>query len=193
MKKSWNLWFLFALVLMLTGCGSKFEPTESTIFVTSKGIVKSAVMESFDEAYYDFDELYEDVEKTVKTYCLDKNEELVTMQSLTEGNQEVSLLMEYQSVEDYAAFNDVLLFSGTYAEAVEAGYVPESLCDPEGAYIEQDPEKLGNLKTIVTEESICIQTSGKIQYTSDNVTVLDKKLAKSMEAGKNFPAFILYK
>lgn len=193
MKKSLNFWFAFAFVLLLTGCGSKFEPTESTVFITSKGIVKSAVIESFDQSYYDFDELYKDVETTVKTYCLDKNEELVTMQSLTEENHEVSLLMEYQSVEDYAAFNDVLLFSGTFAEAVDAGYMPESLCDAEGVYVEFDLEKYGRLKTIVTEESISFQTNGKIQYTSDNVTVLDKKLAKVMEAGKNYPAFILYK
>lgn len=193
MKKSLNFWFAFAFVLLLTGCGGKFEPTESTVFITSKGIVKSAVIESFDQPYYDFDELYKDVEKTVKTYCLDKNEELVTMQSLTEANHEVSLLMEYQSVEDYAAFNDVLLFSGTFAEAVDAGYMPESLCDAEGVYVEIDLEKYGKLQTIVTEESISFQTNGKIQYTSDNVTVLDKKLAKAMEAGKNYPAFILYK
>ena len=54
-------------------------------------------------------------------------------------------------------------------------------------------ESLADLKVIVTEESVCIQTSGKIKYVSDNVTVLDKKLAKAMEAGKTHPAFVLYK
>ena len=193
MKKSLNFWFIFVMALMLSGCGSKFEPTESTIFVTSKEKVQSAVMESFEEPYYNFDELYKEIEKEVKAYCLDKNDELVTMNSLVEENDSVSLLMEYQTVEAYAEFNDVLLFSGSFEEAVDAGLIPETLYTVEGEYAEIDLEEHGKLKVIVTEESVCVQTSGKIAYTSDNVVVLDKKLAKAMEAGKNHPAFILYK
>ena len=193
MKKSLNFWFIFVMALMLSGCGSKFEPTESTIFVTSKEKVQSAVMESFEEPYYNFDELYKEIEKEVKAYCLDKNDELVTMNSLVEENDSVSLLMEYQTVEAYAEFNDVLLFSGSFKEAVDAGLIPETLYTVEGEYAEIDLEEHGKLKVIVTEESVCVQTSGKIAYTSDNVVVLDKTLAKAMEAGKFHPAFILYK
>ena len=63
----------------------------------------------------------------------------------------------------------------------------------EGITAEIDLEKQGDLKVLVTEESVCIQTSGRIKFVSDNVTVLDKKLAKAMEAGKTHPAFVLYK
>ena len=121
------------------------------------------------------------------------NEEAVTVESLTQGEDEVTLLMNYQTAEDYAAFNEVLLFTGTYAEAVDAGYIPSELHDVEGEGIALDSEDLGNLKVIVTEESISIQTSGKIRYVSDNVSVMDKKLAKALEAGKTHPAFVLYK
>ena len=41
--------------------------------------------------------------------------------SLTEENEEVTLMMEFQSVDDYTEFNEVLLFAGTFAEAVD-GY-----------------------------------------------------------------------
>ena len=193
MKKTMSFCTILAAVLFLTGCGNKFEPTESTIYVTSKGEVQSAIMESFDKAYYDFEELSEDVQKEVKSYCLDVNEEAVTVESLTQGEDEVTLLMNYQTAEDYAAFNKVLLFTGTYAEAVDAGYIPSELHDVEGEGIALDSEDLGNLKVIVTEESISIQTSGKIRYVSDNVSVMDKKLAKALEAGKTHPAFVLYK
>ena len=193
MKKSLNFWLVLVFAFVLTGCGNKFEPTESTIFVTSKGNVQSAVMESFEQPYYNFDELYEGIQKEVKAYCLDKNEELITIESLVEEDDSVTLLMEYHSVEDYAAFNDVLLFSGTFADAVDAGYMPESLCSVEGEYTEIDLDEHGKLHVIVTEESVCVQTNGKIAFTSDNVAVLDKKLAKAMEAGKNHPAFVLYK
>ncbi len=193
MKKSLGIGLILTAAVFLTGCSNQFEPTESTIFVTSDGAVKSAIMESFDKAYYDFDELSEDVEKEVKTYCLDVNEDVITVESLTQNGDMVSLFMNYASVEDYTAFNDVLLFCGTYADAVKAGYVPEELYDAEGQNVEPDMEALDDLKVVVTEESVCIQTSGKIQYTSDNVTIVDKKLARAMEAGMTHPAFVLYK
>jgi hypothetical protein len=193
MKRALSFTLVLASAILLMGCGQKFEPTESTIFVTSKGVVKSAIMESFDKSYYDFDELYKSVEKEVKVYCLDNIEETVTLTSLTEENDSVTLLMDYQTVEDYANFNEVLLFSGTFAQAVAEGYLPDTLHDVEGITAEIDLEKQGGLKVLVTEESVCIQTSGRIKFVSDNVTVLDKKLAKAMEAGKTHPAFVLYK
>ena len=193
MKKAWSFTLVLASAILLMGCGQKFEPTESTIFVTSKGVVKSAIMESFDKSYYDFDELYKSVEKEVKAYCLDNIEENITITSLTKENDSVALLMDYQTVEDYVDFNEVLLFSGTFAQAVEEGYLPNALHDVEGITAEIDLEKQGDLKVLVTEESVCIQTSGRIKFVSDNVTVLDKKLAKAMEAGKTHPAFVLYK
>lgn len=193
MRKSLNFLLILSMTFLLSGCGQEFEPTESTIFVTSKGAVKSAIIESFDKSYYDFDELYDTVEKEVKAYCLDQNEEAVTISSLVEENDSVALLMDYQTVEDYVKFNEIELFSGTFSEAASAGYLPEELYDVEGNSVESDVEELGDLKVVVTEESVCLQTSGKIKYVSDNVTVLDKKLAKAMEAGKAHPAFVLYK
>lgn len=193
MKKSWSFCLVLASALLMTGCGDKFEPTESTVFVTSKGAVKSAVMESFGEDQYNFSELSENVEKAVSDYCAEAGEEAVKVDSLTEENEEVSLLMTYESAEAYAEFNDLLLFSGTLSGAEAAGWQPESLLDVDGQAAEIDPEKDGDLKVIVTEEAICVQTSGKIRYVSDNVSILDKKMAKVMEAGKSHPAFVIYK
>jgi len=194
MKRILNFCLFFTIALFVTGCGSKFEPTESTVYVTSKGEVKSAIIESFDKAYYDFDELSEDVQKEVKAYCLDKNnEEAAVVESLTLGEMEVSLFMNFQTAEDYAAFNEVLLFAGTYADAVREGYIPLELYDVEGMSVGVDSEELDGLKVIVTEESISIHTQGKIKYVSDNVSIVDKKLARAFEAGKNHPAFVLYK
>ena len=78
MKKSFGFALILTAAVFLAGCSNQFEPTESTIFITSEGAVKSAIMESFEKAYYDFEELSEDVEKEVKTYCLDVNEDVIT-------------------------------------------------------------------------------------------------------------------
>lgn len=195
MKKSWSLFAVMAAAMMLSGCGEKFEPTETTVFVNSKGAVQGAIMESFDQAYYKFDELSEEIEKEVRAYCLETSvkEDPITVESLTQDGNTVTLFMNYESVQDYGAFNDVLFFSGTYGEALDAGYLPEELYDAEGELADREGEGLEELQVIVTEESICVQTTGKIQYVSDNVSITDKKLAKVMEAKKTRPAFILYK
>ncbi len=193
MRKSLNFLLILSMAFLLSGCGQEFEPTESTIYITSKGVVKNAIIESFDKSYYDFDELYDAVEKEVKAYCLDQNEEAVTITSLTKENNSVALLMDYQTVEDYVKFNEVVLFSGIFSEAAAKGYLPEELYDVEGNSVEVDLEELGDLKVVVSEESVCLQTSGKIKYVSDNVTIMDKKMARAMEAGVTHPAFVLYK
>ena len=193
MKRALKFCLISSTVLMLAGCGDKFEPTESTVYVTSKGKVRSAVMESFEESYYDFEELTEDVELAVESYCTDVKKDGVKLDSLTEKEDVVTLRMDYASVSDYADFNDVILFSGTFSEAVAAGYRPTALCDADGQPVTLTEEEKDKLKVIVTEENICIQTSETIKYVSDNVTIMDKKLAKAFEAGKTHLAFVLYK
>lgn len=193
MKKAYHAAALLAAVFLLGGCGQKFEPTESTLFVTSKGMVQSAIIESFDQDYYDFEELSEEVKERVSEYCLTEEGEPITLESIEKGDQEVILFLNYETAEDYRTFNDVLLFAGTYAEARAAGYVPTELQNPEGESIAADSGELDDLKVIVTEESIAVQTTGKIKYISDNVTYIDKKLARALEAGEAHPAFILYK
>lgn len=193
MKKSVSLCLLLAGTILLTGCSQKFEPTQSTIFVTSKGTVKSAIMESFEEEYYNFEELKNDVEKMVQDYCKETSENAVVVESFTEENDAVTLMMQYETVQDYNDFNDMILFSGTLLEAEDAGYIPGELYDMEGQMVPLNEEEKGSLKVIVTEESISIQTSGKIRCVSDNVTILDSKLAKALEAGVEHPAFVVYK
>lgn len=194
MKKIWKFSFVFALGVLLCGCADKFEPTESTIYVTSKGQVKTVLMEEFEADYYDFDELSQTVADEVKEYNLSVGAEAVEVESLTKGTQDVTLSMNYESVEDYAAFNDVILFHGTYEEAVRAGYEPTELYDTDGmVYADVSSDNFAHLNVLVTEENVCVQTSGRIKFVSDHVNVLDKKLGKVVEAGKSNPAFILYK
>ena len=193
MKKSISLCLLLAGTILLTGCSQKFEPTQSTIFVTSKGTVKSAIMESFEEDYYNFEELKNDVEKMVQDYCKETSENAIVVESFTEENDAVTLMMQYETVQDYNDFNDMVLFSGTLLEAEDAGYIPGELYDIEGQMVSLNEEEKGALKVIVTEESISIQTSGKIKCVSDNVTILDSKLAKALEAGVDHLAFVVYK
>ena len=193
MRKSLGLCLVLTGALLLSGCSQKFEPTESTIFVTSKGVVKSAVMESFEKGYYNLEELSGEIESAVQAYCSEGNEGTVVVESLTEANDMVTLQMQYADAAVYSEFNDMVLFSGTLSEAEAAGYSFDELYDLEGQQAELTAEEENTLKVIITEEEVCIQTSGKIKYISDNVTMIDTKLARALEADVEHPAFVVYK
>ena len=105
----------------------------------------------------------------------------------------VTLQMQYESAAVYSEFNDMILFSGTLSEAKAAGYSVGELYDTEGQLAEMTAEEENTLKVIITEEDVCIQTSGKIKYVSDNVTLIGTKLVRALEAGVNHPAFVVYK
>ena len=141
MRKSLGLCLVLTGALLLSGCSQKFEPTESTIFVTSKGVVRSAVMESFDKGYYKFDELSKDIESAVQAYCSDGNEDAVVVESLTEENDMVTLQMQYANAAVYSEFNDMILFSGTLSEAKLAGYSFGELYNPQGESVKLTAEE----------------------------------------------------
>ena len=193
MKKSLGLCLLLTGTILLTGCSQKFEPTESTIFVNSKGVVKSAIMESFDKGYYDFEELKGDAESAVQAYCSESAADSVVLESITNENDVVTLMMQYKTVQDYYEFNDMILFVGTLSEVEAAGYILEDFHDAEGQPVELSEEEKSTLKAVVTEENVCIQTNGKIRCVSESVEILDNKLARVMEAGATHPAFVVYK
>ena len=150
-------------------------------------------MESFEKGYYNLEELSGEIESAVQAYCSEGNEGTVVVESLTEANDMVTLQMQYADAAVYSEFNDMVLFSGTLSEAEAAGYSFDELYDLEGQQAELTAEEENTLKVIITEEEVCIQTSGKIKYISDNVTMIDTKLARALEADVEHPAFVVYK
>ncbi|MGN0335073.1 MAG: hypothetical protein ACI4DV_05330 [Lachnospiraceae bacterium] len=195
MKKHLSLILILTVFFSVTGCSAQFKPEESAIYITDQGEVRTAVMESFDEYYYDFEELKSNVEDQVRDYCLEKGESCISIENLTEDTEtgEIQLWMNYETVEDYTAFNNVCLFQGTVAQAMEQGYLKNvTLLNADGEYaVLQEADSTYHV--VITEENVCIQTTGKILYVSDNVSILSRKQAKSFEAGTEHLAYVIYK
>lgn len=194
MKKSLKILLAVGLAACVAGCEKKdeFKPTESTIYVKSNGKVQTAVMDTFEESYYDLEELQEEVEYSIEEYCEIYGKDAVKLKSLKMKEEDVQLYMNYASVDDYQQYNDVLLFQGTLEEAERTGYLQEmTFTDTDGNEVKLPDD--GDYLAVITEESLCIQTSGKIHYVSNNVSVQGKKKAKSYEASESHPACIIYK
>lgn len=119
----------FGLVLlmcvgMLAGCGSSLNVDTNTIYVKKNGRVISADVETFDKDYYDQEEFKTYVDAAIEEYNAERNNAVKLLEFEVKENV-ASVHMSFQSAGDYSAFNQMELFSGSIAEAKEAGYTME--------------------------------------------------------------------
>lgn len=179
MKKSISMLLCTVLSLMLlTACGKSLEVDSNTVYVQKKGKIIGAAIENFDKDYYDAEELKTYVEERVSAYteAHEKNSVKVQEFSVEEGIAE--LKMVYAGYEDYAAFNEVEMFSGTIPQAMSAGYEfeDEFLKVEEGklAGKAEKEEVTGDFeyKVVILSEKVNVKVDGTILYTSADYTSL---------------------
>ena len=117
--------------LLLAGCGQAKVPEAvdtTSLAVSDKGTVTSYLVDVFDKDYYVLSEL--------KTMVLEEAAEyntahqsgesaLVTVEKVEpveSGGGKVIVVQSFDSAETFADYNDSVLFYGTVADAVKAGY-----------------------------------------------------------------------
>lgn len=165
-----------SMALGLTACGSvKFEPTETSIFVTKDRQVVSAEIESFDNSAYADSPRYQEadlkafVEEAVTSYnqtasgfsyayAADAKEAKVegtlpvSIESLTVQDNVATLLLDYKTADDYLAFNGTAdtvpvkdLIIGTVKDGVDSGLDFSGMLNADGSAA--DVEKLTSSET----------------------------------------------
>ena len=180
MKKKTGILLVIALAFMSYGCAAKEETTATTIEIKKDGTLTHYIVEEFKGENYNETDLLEMVESEISDYNLTDGTEKI---KLTEMSVEESIAKPILSFEDfscYAAFNDVDFFYGTVAQAYEAGYdLSISLNHVEdGTTISRDDIlKMGQYYIVIMEENCNVKLFKKIEYTSSNVIVKDKKEA----------------
>lgn len=193
MKKAAILWMLI-LSLALLGCQKSGEIEKNNIQVSKKGWVKATVHESFDKEYYDKEELQETIESAIEAYNSESGEERIKLDSLKVKKKVAHLTITYTADDDYEAFNQVGIFNGTVKEMDTGLYnVRQELEDSDGNKI-----PLQNLLVsddtfylVILQEDCTLETSGKILYSSSNVT-LDGKKTADVTANHASYAYIVY-
>ena len=128
-----------ALVLNLAGCG-EFLKSVNSLEIDSGGYVKAFSISEFDKEYYSGTELRKQILDSVSEYNESAKDERISLKSCKVSKKMARVLLKYKSLEDYAAFNNVLAWSGTLADAVEEGYF-----DKDTAVMSSD----GTLKTTI--------------------------------------------
>lgn len=182
-RLSVSLILITLIVVWLTGCsGSNDDLNETTLIINNKGEITHRIVESFDKSYYNEDELRSQINEQIESYCAGKDDDkLIKLKELKVLDGVATAELTFKDCNVYSEFNDVELYFGTIEEAMAADYTTDvtlkSATDDEtiGKY---EFEALKDNKIIVTDESLLIKTPGKIAYTTANIDVIDKDLAK---------------
>lgn len=165
------------LTAILTGCGGSGESAAAqttTIELKKNGGVTHTIVESFSEEYYDLEALKNTMQEACDAFNTGAGGEAVKVESVTENDGGVTVVMQYEDTSAYAGFNKQALFSGTVKDAFNAGYdldVSLSAAGEKGAVIgRQDLLNMGEKNIVIVREAVNVKVWGKkILYYSDDV------------------------
>lgn len=195
MKKKGLICLLMAS-LFLTGCsnapGLKADEIEnSTLVIDKKGIVQGGVVESFDKEYYSKEELEDWIDEWIESYNSSVGENRVKLKSFLADEKNASMVVQYDTIEDYAAVNQVEAGILSFDEAKSQNILPETLVSMEAGNsvetkeLEADPE----WQVLFLTEEYDIILEGKVLYYQ-NAAI---KSTDSVHTTGNETAVIIFK
>ena len=181
LKKFSGLAAFIACCLLLSGCGSAKLPEtieNTTVAVDSKGVVTSFLVDSFDKAYYNVNELASMAAEDVADY---NAEHPVTEEALLKV-EKVELLADgskvmvqhvYNDSTVYEDYNGQELFFGTVNEAQLAGYDLSALLTSvkDGTPLSQEElmKKPDKTHVLITDVKADIYCPYKVTHVGDGV------------------------
>lgn len=197
MKKIKYLLLILIISLMLAACGNPAtKDPDSNISIEKNGSVEAVIIDSFEQSYYNLDELKTMIDTEIDGYNQVSGKK-IELKKLSLDNDIVRVIMSYDSTEDYAAFNSQTLFVGSYDEAVAKGYsmnvILSSAVNPSQTISEPDIKAFNKEKIVITDAAETIYVPGKILYISDNATVLEGAKSAKSSGLNNGLIYIVYK
>lgn len=198
MKKIICVGFTMILCMgLLSGCSKKTDVDTSTVFIEKKGKITSVDVEALDKDYYDEAELESYITDHVNDYT-SENGNTVEMASFTVTDQVAKLQMQYDSYEDYTAFNGIELYDGTVVEAEAAGYDFDtgfiSASDEDTKKVSKDDVLADdNNKVVIIKANVDVKVDGTILYVSkENTKVTEKNKVSITGEGSAEEAALTY-
>lgn len=197
MKKSAIFIVMAASVLALSGCAKVNENLVAgkvevnTVLVKEDGTVQSALVGDLDKAYYKVDEFKAFAEEEIAKYDEKAGEDAVVLRSFEVKKKSVKVMIDYDSVGNYSAFNKMELSSMTTEDAKGLDTLPDQFISAkDGAKVSVDEALAdGELKVIVVNEPLDVRVQGKVKYYS-NGDLLNDTAVQTSEEGT---AFLIYK
>lgn len=186
---------LLICAVTLTGCGgdkslSLSKCTDTTILVHKDGSVDQVIVESFDESYYEKEELENFINTQVEAYNTQNKEHKIKASSLKEKEKSMKIKLEYDSLESYASFNSVTADTFGMSKASELQIIPDTFVSVSDSKTVDSSEIAGNSKyqVLYINDTCNIRMEAKMKYYSKAVVLNNTTLQTS--SGE--PAVIVY-
>lgn len=191
--------------MLLFGCSGKssntstFTPTRSSIYVTRDGSVTSALVEPYENDYYDQTELKASIEEAVAEYNGRLGRNAVTLTSCTLGSGKAIAVFDYESSTDLCAFTGEMEDTANHAQNLVISTVKDGLSESEANLLwkkgngsdvsANSVKKKGDWYLAAVDGAVTVQTEGKIRFYSGDVSLNDEFTA-DVRGGR---AYIVFK
>lgn len=185
------------LLLVLGGCGKDADGSQETgdinsVEIKKSGMVINTIEGPFDKEYYEEDSLKEFIQEEVDTFNETSDGGSVALKKLKVKGERADIILQFDSAQEYSAFNHKVFYYGKVEDAADAGYDLSAVIFKNTDNLEEtvDLEAVGGRRLVVTDEDLTLQTSGDILYVSDNTLITDTKEADT--PGSEL-AYVIYK
>lgn len=191
--------------MLLGACGAKLDVQENTIALQRNGKILEAAVESFDQSYYDQEELNTYVQNVVDDYTAEHGKKSVSVTDSKVEEKKAYLTLQYENAEMFSDFTGIECFNGSIVEAQSAGYdfdldfypVTDGKADTKtvkGSTLLDDDD----LKVLIVKENSDLIVPGKIAYVSTEGTeVASEKQVnvtqKEQDTDEAVLVYVLYK
>lgn len=188
-----------AAACILTGCSmldqvvgaddwKSWKPAVTTLQVYQDGSLTETILDTLNQSYYDADELQDMVARSVRLYNEDAGEAALNVTEYTVEQQNLKLVIQYASGEDYRSYNQLVFFDGSMLEAEMEGFLfANSFRRVErGKVVQEDVPNAEVLarkeyRVTITDAGHAVQVPGKICYVSGNAEPVNSHAAQPLK------------
>ncbi len=195
-KKIAGLW-LVAVMFTMTACTLDENADRTQISVEKDGVINVKIVENFDRSYYDIGELQQQILTEAASYNRKMRNDNITVEKIEAKDAVATVIMDYVTAEDYAAFNHCVFFVGSAKEAQDAGYnldvVLSGTNDRQETVGMSDILALEDCKVLITDCTEPVALHGKAVYISDHVTASKNRKTVTLAENSQELAYVIFR
>jgi hypothetical protein len=197
MKKTAYCVMVLLFLLGIAGCSGREKSIDiddiegSTLLARANGEIQVASVEDFDKEYYDLSDLQNFVDQEVASYNGEAGADKITVNDVEIKDKKAYLLLTYSGMDQYCAFNNetaAYFIGGVENITLELPTTLITAAD-ESLASTQDIIKDSNYRILVLNEPYHIIVEGKVQYYSENASLIDKNEVEGAAEGMTIVVF----
>lgn len=185
---------LGAVMLLISACEKSGGEEVTSITVQKDGTILSHIVESFEQGYYDSEELQQSILAEAADYNKMAGNGRINVEKIDVDSGVATVRMIYQEAEDYADFNHTVFFVGSTEKAgeeYELNVVLSGAKDTNDTVGRADILAMKDYKLLITDAQEPVFLNGKAEYISDNVTVSSDR--KNIQLSGDGLGYVLYR